>query len=67
LAEQLGFELQRPVDRLTRHDAGAWATRAMLADAMQRADRLAGKKVVIWEFAVRELSEGDWKIILLRK
>jgi len=68
LAEQISFELQRPVDRLSRNDAGAWASRAMLSDAMaQGDDRLAGKKVVIWEFAVRELSEGDWKVIPLGK
>ena len=24
-------------------------------------DRLANKRVVIWEFASRELSVGDWK------
>jgi alginate O-acetyltransferase complex protein AlgJ len=24
-------------------------------------DRLAGKKVVIWEFAARELAVGNWK------
>ena len=25
-------------------------------------DRLAGKRVVIWQFAARELAFGDWKI-----
>jgi alginate O-acetyltransferase complex protein AlgJ len=35
-----------------------------LADAIRAGeDRLAGKKAVIWEFASRELSVGDWKPI----
>jgi alginate O-acetyltransferase complex protein AlgJ len=66
LAEQLAFELQQPVDRLSRNDSGAWASRDMLREAMLRGDRLAGKKVVVWEFAVRELTRGDWKMITLK-
>jgi alginate O-acetyltransferase complex protein AlgJ len=60
LAERLSFHLKRPVDALTRNDNGAHATRLMLAE---RPERLAGKKVVIWEFAARELASGDWKIL----
>jgi alginate O-acetyltransferase complex protein AlgJ len=30
---------------------------------MNGEDRLAGKRVLIWEFASRELSVGDWKPI----
>jgi len=26
-------------------------------------DRLAAKRVVIWQFAARELAFGDWKVI----
>ena len=38
----------------------------MLAKELQRgSDRLAGKKVVIWEFAARELACGDWKPVPL--
>ena len=29
-------------------------------------DRLAGKKLVIWEFATRELSFGNWKLLDLK-
>jgi hypothetical protein len=62
LAERLSFHLARPVDVLIRNDAGAHATRKLLADELRAGrDRLAGKKVVIWQFAVRELSIGDWK------
>jgi alginate O-acetyltransferase complex protein AlgJ len=36
----------------------------MLAKDLARGrDRLAGKKLVIWQFAARELSFGDWKLI----
>lgn len=64
LAEQLSFHLQRPVDRIVRNDEGAFATRETLArDLAEGRDRLAGKKVVIWQFAMRELSQGDWKLI----
>jgi alginate O-acetyltransferase complex protein AlgJ len=29
-------------------------------------DRLAGKKLVIWEFAARELAFGDWKMLEMK-
>jgi alginate O-acetyltransferase complex protein AlgJ len=64
--EQLGYELQQPVDAILRNDAGAFATRELLAKDLARGkDRLAGKKVLVWEFAMRELGVGDWKIIEL--
>jgi alginate O-acetyltransferase complex protein AlgJ len=67
LAEQLAFELKRPVDRISRNDAGAHATRRMLAQELGRGqDRLKGKTAVIWEFAARELAVGDWKLIELK-
>lgn len=66
LAEQLSYHLQRPVDRVVRNDAGSHATREMLARELGRGrDRLAGKKVVVWQFANRELTQGDWPIIPL--
>ena len=64
LAEQLSFDLQRPVDRIVRNAAGAKATREILSRELARGrDRLADKKVVIWQFATRELSVGDWKLL----
>ena len=67
LAEQLSFSLQRPVDRISRNDAGAYATRQMLAGELARGrNRLAGKKGVVWEFAIRELQVGDWKPIEMK-
>ena len=64
LAEALGACLGNPVDAILRNDAGAYATRQLLANELKRGrDRLAGKKVVIYEFAIRELVNGDWKIL----
>ena len=64
LAEMLSVRLGRPVDSLVRNDAGAYASRQMLAQELKRgSDRLRGKKTVIWEFAMRELASGDWKMI----
>ena len=60
LAEQLSLALRRPLDRIVQNDAGAYATRELLSRAGP--ERLAGKKVVVWQFAARELAFGDWKI-----
>ena len=63
LAAQLSVELGRPVDTLTINDNGSYATRAALASAIRRGrDRLADKKVVVYQFACRELAFGDWRI-----
>lgn len=66
-AEQLSYRLQVPVDLLAKNDNGAFVTRQMLAAELARGrDRLAGKKIVIWEFAERELAFGDWKLIPMK-
>jgi alginate O-acetyltransferase complex protein AlgJ len=58
--EQLSYTLRRPVDRIVQNDEGAFATRAIL----QRSPaRLKGKRVVVYQFAERELAFGDWKVI----
>ncbi|MBO7146964.1 MAG: hypothetical protein J6W81_04375 [Lentisphaeria bacterium] len=63
-AEVLSALLKRPVDVILRNDAGAFATRQLLSQELLRGrDRLAGKKVVVWEFAIRELANGDWKML----
>ena len=58
--EQLSFALQRPLDRITQNDQGAHATRGLLA---RDAGRLSTTRVVIWQFAARELAFGDWRIV----
>ncbi len=65
-AEQLGYSLGLPLDRVTRNAGGAFATRRMLSRELARGrDRLAGKRVVVWEFAERELAVGDWQFLSL--
>jgi SGNH hydrolase-like domain, acetyltransferase AlgX len=54
----------QPLDCILRNSDGAFATREILSHELARGrDRLAGKKVVVWEFAVRELSFGNWKLL----
>jgi len=64
LAAHLALSLHRPIDVIAHNDSGAFATRQALSRELQAGqDRLAGKRVVIWEFASRELSVGDWKAL----
>lgn len=66
-AEHLSYHLGTPLDVLARNDNGAYVTRDMLATELRRGrDRLAGKRLVIWQFAERELSVGDWRSFDLR-
>ncbi len=66
LAEQLGFYLGTPVERLAINDGGPWGLRRRLADDIASGrDRLAGKRLVIYQFAIRELAIGDWKLVRL--
>lgn len=58
----LAQALARDVDVLAQNDAGAFATRQLLFNALAGGeDRLRGKRVVVWEFASRELAVGNWK------
>jgi hypothetical protein len=59
LVEHLSYALSRPLDRLVQNDDAAFATREMLRRAPERLD---GKRVVIWQFAARELAFGDWRV-----
>src|SRR3989440_3239364 len=66
-AEHLSRALGRPLDCILRNSDGAFATREILSRELARGrDRLAGKKLVIWEFAARELAFGDWKILEMK-
>lgn len=56
----------RPIDCILRNSDGAFATREILSRELARGrDRLAGKKLVVWEFATRELAFGNWKLLHL--
>jgi hypothetical protein len=61
-AEQLSAAMQAPLDVISRNDAGAFATREQLSKELARGrDRLKAKSLVIYQFAARELSFGDWR------
>jgi len=63
-AEQLSRFLGFDVDRLSRNDAGARSAREMVtAEAAKNPDWLAGKKVIVWPLAMREVATGDWAAI----
>ena len=56
-----------PLDCILRNSDAAFATREILSRELARGrDRLAGKKVVVWEFAARELAFGDWKMLEMK-
>ena len=59
LAEQLSYALQRPLDRIAVNAGGASTARQTLA---RSPGRLAGKRLVVYEFAMRDLASGDWKV-----
>jgi alginate O-acetyltransferase complex protein AlgJ len=64
LAPQLSLALHRGIDVIAQNDSGAFATRRALSRSLGgEEDRLKGKRVVVWEFASRELAVGDWKPI----
>jgi alginate O-acetyltransferase complex protein AlgJ len=64
-AEQLSRALSgRPIDCILRNSDGAFATREILAHELGMGrDRLKGKKLIVWQFATRELAFGNWKLI----
>jgi alginate O-acetyltransferase complex protein AlgJ len=68
LVEHLSFwSGPQPLDCILRNSDGAFATREILSRELARGrDRLAGKKLVIWEFAARELAFGDWKMLEMK-
>jgi alginate O-acetyltransferase complex protein AlgJ len=64
LAEQLSFFLQKPVDKIALNAGGALAARrALRRHRLGSTGRLEGKRVVIYQFAVRELRQGDWRLL----
>jgi hypothetical protein len=67
-AEHLSRALHgRPLDCILRNSDASFATREILSRDLARGrDRLAGKKLVVWEFATRELAFGDWKMIEMK-
>ncbi len=63
-AAELSHALGLPVSTIARNNDGASATRQILADSLRRGeDPLVGVRVVVWEFAMRELVVGRWDLI----
>ncbi len=63
-AEQLSYFLQRPVDRLAINAGGPSAARERLALQIAAGDdRLAGKRLLVYQVSARELSWGDWRVV----
>ncbi len=64
LAEQLSYFLNRPVDKLAVNAGGPSAARERLAASLAAGrDRLAGKRLVVYQFSARELAAGDWRLV----
>ncbi|MBI2302551.1 MAG: hypothetical protein HYU66_26905 [Armatimonadetes bacterium] len=65
LAEQLALRLQVGVDVIALNDGGVNGCREQLA---RQPARLAGTRVVVWEFAERSLTAtaGEWREIPVR-
>ncbi len=60
--EHLSAELAQPIDKIVINAGGADATRQALVQEIKRGnDRLAGKRVLVYQFATREVFSGDWK------
>jgi alginate O-acetyltransferase complex protein AlgJ len=59
LAEHLAHQLRRPIDVIALNGGGASGTRQALAGADNR-DRLDGKRVVVYQFSMRDLASEDW-------
>jgi len=62
LGEQLALRLGRGIDIIALNDGGVNTARAAL---VRRPDPLRGKKLVIWQFAARDLvvANGEWQRI----
>ncbi|MYA70199.1 hypothetical protein F4009_22785 [Candidatus Poribacteria bacterium] len=62
--EHLSAALARPIDKIIINAGGADATRqALVQEIIRGNDRLAGKRVLIYQFAARELFSGNWKLL----
>jgi hypothetical protein len=59
-AEHLAFRLRRKIDVIAFNGGGAARVRASLA-GLENAERLGSKKMIIYEFAIRDLLGENWK------
>jgi alginate O-acetyltransferase complex protein AlgJ len=63
-AEHLSYSLRRPIDVIAQNGGGASGTRAELARP-DNVGRLLSKKILIYEFAIRNLLAQNWERIPL--
>lgn len=62
--EQISMCLGERIDKIAINAGGAFSSRQALARQLVGVtNRLAKKRVVIYEFSMRDLAQGDWKII----
>jgi len=61
-AEHVSLALGRPLDVLAENGGGAAALRQSLARVENRS-RLAGKRLVIYQFAMRDLAGQHWPVV----
>jgi hypothetical protein len=58
-AEHLSYQLHRPLDVMAVNGSGATGIRRELARP-ENLDRLANKRVVVYQFAIRDLAVENW-------
>jgi len=68
LAELLSYELGRPIDTIILNDGGAWETRKTFFQQLLGAETAKHPdnrrlRLVIWQFAVRDLTSQSWPIM----
>jgi alginate O-acetyltransferase complex protein AlgJ len=64
LAEQVSFLLQHPVDRIASHHWGPYGEREGLGNSVAAVRQGARtRRVVVWEFAMRRLAFGSWRLL----
>ena len=62
--EQMSYRLQRSIDRHASQTFGTYDTRTPLGKSLKElAVNMRGKKVVVWEFAMRKLVLNGWPLL----
>ncbi len=65
-AEHLSYAVGKGIDKIVINAGGSFASRRELARQLAHGvDHLANKRVVVYEFSMRDLAQGDWKMIKL--
>ena len=63
-AEQVSYYLQRGVDRRAGRQFGPLDVRRALGETLDEVRKNAsGRRVIVWEFAMRKLAVGEWPLL----